>query len=113
MLQMVHGYGGRLNIADDGTVSVYFAERAVTGCPAEVSIGQVLPQLLALQPGEDLPLASDCLDAIFAKDMPAKTTVGPGEVALYFLSTYRHPTNMVIISQERLRQVVTGHATHA
>lgn len=104
----IEGYlGGKLRVDPEGHATAFFCERFVTGCPCDVPLGPVVDALLALKPDEWLARPIAGMDGIYARIAPDTLKgAAPGEVVLYFLSSYRHSTNMVIVSQEKLRQAV-------
>ena len=103
----VEGYlGGKLFIADDGSMTAFFVERFMTGCPCEVPLGKIVDDLLVLEPGDNLDIPIDGIDLIYACHAPKQLALDHDEVVLYFLSTCNKPTNLLIVSQEGLRQAV-------
>lgn len=108
MAQVINGYlGGDLLIDSSGSLTVFFAERFVTGCPAYVQLGPVAADLLALQPGEHLAKHIPGMDDIYAREAPEALGLEQPEIVLAFLSTFRHSICMVMVSQEKLRQAVS------
>lgn len=108
MAQVVQGYlGGDLIIDKRDNLVVFFSERFVTGCPAYVHLGSIADELLALKPGEHLDVSIPGIDEIYARHAPESLELPYPEVVLYFLGTFRHSINMVIVSQEKLRQAIT------
>ena len=107
MSQVIEGqHGGNLIVEDDGVVKVFFWERFATGRPCTITLGRVTDALRALQPAERLDLPIEGIDIIYAHRS------GKG-VMLHILSTYRHPANMIIVSQEELREALRAPATAA
>lgn len=107
MTRMVEGYlGGRLVIDEDDHITAFFCERFVTGCPCDVPMGAIGDDLLALAAGDRLERAIPDMDVIYACRAPATLELAYPETVLYFLSSYRHGTNMIIVSQEKLSQAI-------
>ncbi len=108
MAQVVQGYlGGDLIVDLHDNLIVFFAERFVTGCPAYVQLGPIVDELVALRADEHLEMMIPGMDEIYARSAPDSLGLPYPETVLYFLSTFRHSINMVIVSQEKLRQAVT------
>lgn len=101
---VVDGYlGGKLFVDGQGQVTAFFCERFVTGCPCDVALGPILGDLLSLEADEHLDRRIEGIEDIYAREAPPSLHLEQPEVVLYVLSSYRHSTNMLIVSQEKLR----------
>lgn len=104
---VIEGYvGGKLLLSDQQQVTAFFFERFMTGLSCCVSLGPVVNELLALRPGEHLDLRIAEVDDIYACEAHPTLDRETPEVVLMMLSSFRHYTNKLVISQEKLRQAV-------
>jgi hypothetical protein len=102
---VVEGFlGGKLLVDEYRCATAFFCERFVTGCPCDVWLGAVVDELLALKPGEHFGRTIEGIDDIYAWDAPEALKLDHPEVVLYILSAYRHSINMLVVSQEKLRE---------
>jgi hypothetical protein len=74
------------------------------GGSCEVVLGPVVNELLALKPGEHLPHKIDGIEDICICESSEPLQQDHPEAALYILSVYWHTIDMIVVSQEKLRQ---------
>ncbi len=102
---VVEGYqGGKVLVNECAHLFAFFSQRYETGAPCQVMLGPVLDVLLTLKPGEHLQEAIEGIDDISVREVPAAVQGDPPEVALVIRSSYWHSIDMIVVSQERLRQ---------
>jgi hypothetical protein len=102
---VVEGYqGGKLMVNERGHLIAFFSRRYEMGGSCEVLLGPVLDQVLELGPGEHLQQKIEGIEDICVCEPAGPLQHDYPEVAVYILSSYWHTIDMIVVSQERLRQ---------
>ena len=102
---VVDGFqGGKLMVSESGDVSAFFSRRYEMGGSCEVLLGPVVNELLALKSGEHLQQKIEGIEDICVCAPSEPMQRDYPEAALYILSAYWHTIDMIVVSQEKLRQ---------
>ncbi len=104
---VIEGYsGGKLLLDDRQQVTAFFDGRFMTGGSCDVFLGPVVDQLLALKPDKHLAQRIAGIDAIYATQGAQHPGKRKRDVILNVVSSYRHCTDHLKVSQDKLRQAV-------
>jgi hypothetical protein len=102
---VVQGYqGGKLIVNDCAHVIAFFSQRYETGGPCQVTLGPVLDELLAMKSGEHLQQKIEGIDDICVCEASERLQPNFPEPTLYILSSCWHTIDMIVVSQDKLRQ---------
>lgn len=96
--------GGKLMVDEQANVIAFFSRRFALGSSCEVMLGPVLDELLALKPGEHLQRKVEGIDDICVCEAHDPAQAEYPKSALYIVSSYWHIIDMIVISQDKLRQ---------